>query len=224
MGAGLRIKKSFSRPSKVLVEGFKGLPVANIADMMNRTFCMNAAIKPVNEAPLLGVAFTVKTRPGDNLMLHKALDMAEPGDIIVVDASGDLTNSLMGELMVMWGEKKGIGGYVIDGAIRDYGALKNSDVPIYAAAVMPAGPYKDGPGEINFPISCGGVVVNPGDILVGDEDGVVVIRKEDAEAILKEAKAKNAAEQQIMKDIEELKWDRTWIDKALASKNCEFVD
>lgn len=224
MGAGLRIKRNFSRPSKDLVEGFRGIPVANIADMMNRTFCTNASIKPVNAAPLLGLAFTVKTRPGDNLLLHKALDMAEPGDVIVVDAGGDLTNSLMGELMVMWGKKRGIGGYVIDGAIRDYGTLKDSDVPMYAAGVMPAGPYKDGPGEINFPVSCGGVVVNPGDILVGDEDGIVVVRKEDAEAVLKEAKAKNAAEQKTMLDIEQMKWDRAWIDKVLVAKNCEFID
>lgn len=221
---GLRVKKNIVRPSKELIQSFAGLPVANIADMMNRMFCVDAKIRPMNAAPLVGPAFTIKARPGDNLLLHKALDLAQPGDILVVDAQGDMSNSIMGELMVMWAVKKGLGGFVIDGAIRDIGAIKNMDIPIYAAGLNPAGPYKDGPGEINFPVSCGGVVVNPGDILVGDEDGVVVIKPEDAPEILKKTQAKNQAEQQTMKDIEKLAWDRTWVDKALAERGCEYID
>lgn len=159
-----------------------------------------------------------------NLLLHKALDLAEPGDILVVDAQGDLSNSLMGELMVLWAKKRGLGGFVIDGAIRDVGALKKMDIPIYAAGITPAGPYKDGPGEINVPVSCGGVVINPGDILVGDEDGLVVIKPEDAPELLKKTKAKNLAEQKIMEDIDNMNWDRTWVDKALQERGCEYKD
>jgi RraA family protein len=221
---GLRIYTKINRPSKTLIEGFAGLPVSNIADMMNRMFCLDATIRPMNSAPLLGPAFTVKARAGDNLLLHKALDMAQPGDILAVDAQGDLSNSLFGELMALYAKKKGIGGVVIDGAIRDIAALKKMDIPIYAAGITPAGPYKDGPGEINSTISCGGVVINPGDILVGDEDSIVVIKQEDAPELLKKAKAKNLAEQKTMKDIEDLKWDRTWIDKALKERGCEFID
>lgn len=221
---GLRIKKTVNRPSKELVASFAGLPAANIGDMMNRTFCMNAKIRPINAAPLLGPAFTVKVRPGDNLLLHKALDMAQPGDILVVDAQGDMNNSIMGELMVLWAIKRNLGGFVIDGAIRDIGTLKNMDIPIYAAGITPAGPYKDGPGEINFPVCCGGVVVNPGDILVGDEDGIVVIRPEDAPELLTKTQAKNAAEQKTMAEIDNMAWDRTWVDKALAAQNCEYID
>jgi RraA family protein len=221
---GLRIYTKISRPSKALIEGFAGLPVSNIADMMNRMFCLDATIRPMNSAPLLGPAFTVKARAGDNLLLHKALDMAQPGDILVVDAQSDLSNSILGELMALWAKKRGIGGIVIDGAIRDIGALKKMDIPIYAAGITPAGPYKDGPGEINGSISCGGVVINPGDILVGDEDGVVVIKPEDAPELLKKAKAKYLAEQKTMKDIEDLKWDRAWIDKGLQDRGCEYID
>ncbi len=221
---GFRIRTKINRPAKELIAGFAGLPVANIADMMNRMFVIDAKIRPMNAAPLLGPAFTVKSRPGDNLLLHKALDMAQPGDIVVVDAGGDLSNSLIGELMMLWAKKKGLGGVIIDGAIRDVGTLKNMDIPVYAAGITPAGPYKDGPGEINYPITCGGVVINPGDILVGDEDGVVVIRPEDAPELLKKTQAKNLAEQKTMEEIENLAWDRTWIDKALAGRGCEYVD
>lgn len=215
---GLRIFPYINRPPKVLIEGFAGIPVANIADNMNRTSCIDAKIRPINEIPLLGPAFTVKVRPGDNLMLHRALDLAEPGDIIVVDAQGDLSNAIMGELMTLWAKKRGIGGFIIDGAIRDLGALKKMGLPIYAAGITPAGPYKDGPGEINVPISCGGVVVNPGDILVGDEDGIVVINPRDAEELLEKARAKSRAEIQTIKDIENLCWDRTWVERDLRAR------
>lgn len=221
---GLRVYKNIDRPSKELVESFRGLPVANIADNMNRMFCINAEIRPINSAPLLGTAFTIKSRPGDNLMLHKALDLAQPGDILVVDAQGDMSNSIMGELMVLWAIKRGLGGFVIDGAIRDYGTLKKLDIPIYAKGITPAGPYKDGPGEINVPVVCGGVVINPGDILVGDEDGLVVVKPADAAELVKKTIAKNQAEQRTMEEIEAMKWDRTWVDKALQERNCEYID
>jgi len=221
---GLRIYKNINRPHKELIESFKGLPVANIADTMNRMFCINAKIRPINDAPLLGSAFTIKGRPGDNLLLHKALDLAQPGDILVVDAQGDMSNSIMGELMVLWAKKRGLGGFVIDGAIRDVGTLKKMDIPIYAAGATPAGPYKDGPGEINVPIVCGGVVIHPGDILVGDEDGLVVVKPEDALEVLKKTIAKNQAEQKTMEEIEAMKWDRSWVDKALKERGCEYID
>ena len=221
---GLRIYNKIDRPSKELIESFAGLPVANIADMMNRMFCINARIRPMNAAPLLGPAFTIKCRPGDNLLLHKALDMAQPGDILIVDAQGDMSNSIMGELMVLWAIKRKLGGFIVDGAIRDIGSIKNMNIPVYAAGITPAGPYKDGPGEINVPVVCGGVVVHPGDIIVGDEDGVVVIRPEDAPELLKKTQAKNLAEQKTMIEIENMAWDRAWVDKALQERGCEYVD
>lgn len=220
---GLRIFMQINRPPKALIDGFAGIPVANIADNMNRMSCLDAKIRPINDVPLLGPAFTVRSRPGDNLMLHRALDLAEPGDIVVVDAQGDLTNSIMGELMALWGKRKGIGGFIIDGAIRDIGALKKMGIPIYAAGVTPAGPYKDGPGEINVPVACGGVVVHPGDILVGDEDGIVVINPRDGEMLLEKAKAKSRAELKTIEDIANLAWDRTWVEQALEKRGAVVV-
>ena len=188
---------------------------------MNRAFCMHPAIRPYNDNPLIGPAFTVKVRPGDNLFLHKALDLAAPGDIIVVDGQGDMSNALIGELMVLWAIKRGLGGIIVDGAIRDVTRLKTVSIPIYAAGVTPAGPYKEGPGEINFPVVCGGVVVNPGDIIVGDADGVVVIRPEDAHGVLEKANAKSRDEQQTLLDIENGAWARAWVDSTLAAKGCK---
>lgn len=220
---GMRIFPHINRPTAALIEGFAGLPVANIADNMNRMSCMDAKLRPLNDIPLLGPAFTVKSRPGDNLMLHKALDLAQPGDIVVVDAQGDLSNSIMGELMALWAKQRGLGGFIVDGAIRDVGALKKMGMPIYAAGVTPAGPYKDGPGEINVPVVCGGVVVHPGDILVGDEDGIVVINPRDAESLLEKSRAKSRKEQQDVAAITRMTWDRTWVDKALQERGVEIV-
>jgi RraA family protein len=219
---GLRINETIDRPQKSLIDAFKGLPVANIGDSVNRTFCMHPSIRPYNDNLLAGPAFTVKVRPGDNLMLHKALDLAAPGDIIVVDGQGDMSNALIGELMVLWAIKRGLGGIIIDGAIRDVTRLKTVSIPVYAAGVTPAGPYKEGPGEINFAVVCGGVVVNPGDIIVGDADGVVVIRPGDAANVLEKANAKSRDEQQTLRDIENGTWARGWVDSTLVAKGCEL--
>ena len=222
---GFRIYTKINRPSRELVEKFAGLPVANIADEMNRFGCMDARIKPLNGTPLLGTAFTVKARIGDNLMFHKALDMAQPGDVIVVDGRGDLANALTGEIMIRQALKKGLAGVVVDGAVRDTDALRQTDMAIYAAGITPQGPYKDGPGEINVPVCCGGVTVNPGDIIVGDGDGIVVISPRDAAAIAEKAKAKLQKEQAIFKAIEEGTHDRSmYSDEAFVKRGCEIID
>lgn len=192
---GFRIFTDFPRPDPELVQAFAGIPSSNIGDILNRLACMRPNIVPFNDKPLLGVAFTVKAAAGDNLMLHKALDLAKPGDIIVVDGEGENTHALMGEMMLDYAVKRGIGGFVIDGMVRDGNALRNAPIPFYAIGLTPQGPYKNGPGEINVPISCGGQVVFPGDILVGDEDGIVVIRPEYAAELAAEAAAKHAGEQ-----------------------------
>ena len=222
---GFRVKQSFTRPAPELVKQFEGIPVANIGDTMNRITCMNARMRPMNNAPLLGCAFTVKVRAGDNLLFHKAIDMAQPGDIIVIDAQNEQSYAIFGELMVMWLRRRGITGVVVDGCIRDTDAIsKMADISIYAAGITPNGPLKEGGGEINFPIMCGGIVVNPGDIIVGDSDGVVVINPADAEDVLAKAIAHNAKEAKTMIDIENLAWDRTWVDATLKAKGCEFIE
>ncbi len=221
---GFRIYTKIERPDRKLVEAFRGLPTPNIADNMNRFFCVDSAIKPMNKHHLLGTAFTVRSSTADNLLFHKALDMAQPGDVIVVEVRGDTINSVVGEIMMRYAMKRGIAGFLVDGAIRDFGGLQELDFPVYAKAVTPMGPYKDGPGEINVPVCCGGVIVNPGDIIVGDDDGVVVINPKDAPDILEKARATFAKESAIFKAIEEGTWDRSWVDKALKEKGCEFID
>ncbi len=221
---GFRIKRSFIRPDPALVESFRDIPVANIGDNMNRICCMNSRITPMNAAPLLGCAFTVKVRAGDNLMFHKAMDMAQPGDVIVIDAQNEQSYAITGELMIMWLRRRGVSGLIVDGCIRDIASVRNMDFPVYATGVTPNGPVKEGGGEINFPVMCGGQVVTPGDIVVGDADGVVVIDPADAPEVLQKAKAQNALEAQTMKDIENLSWTRSWVDAALQTKGCEFID
>lgn len=223
--AGCRVFLKIHRPEPKLVEEFRGLPVANIADEMNRFFCMDARIKPFNTKPLLGTAFTVKARVGDNLMLHKALELAQPGDVLIVDGQGSLANALIGEIMMTQAVANGISGVVIDGAIRDSEAMKDLDISVYAAGVQPKGPYKEGPGELNVPISCGGIVVNPGDIIVGDADGIVAINPQDAPVLLEKAKAKLANEQAIIKRIKEgLPREKPWLNKGLERLGCEIID
>ncbi|WP_018212106.1 RraA family protein [Desulfitobacterium hafniense] len=215
-GVGFRIYTNIKRPSQELVERFRGLPSSNIADNMGRLYCIGHQIRPLNEAPLLGVAFTVKAPQGDNLMFHRALDLAKPGDIIVVDGEGDLEHSLAGELMVRYAIKRGLGGFIVDGCMRDSDALAGLDFPIYARGITPQGPYKNGPGEINVPICCGGQVVMPGDILVGDRDGVVVIRPEDAEELAEVARRKFEKEQE---QIKENTFNKKWVADLLIKQN-----
>lgn len=201
MDIGNRIFTKIDRADRELVEKFAGWPSSNINDMMNRLFCMRENIQRIgkHEKQLLGTAFTVKVPDGDNVFIHKALDLAEDGDVLVVDGNGCTSRSLMGEIMFTYAQNKGIRGIIVDGAIRDSDSLDELDIPVYAAAVTPQGPYKNGPGEIGAPVSCGGQVVFPGDILVGDADGVVVIHKEEAEKLVEITKKKYEGEQVLLR-------------------------
>jgi RraA family protein len=222
---GFRIYTKINRPDQQLIENFRGLPVAVIADEMNRLGCMDARIKPLNRVPLLGVAFTVKVRAGDNLMVHRALDMALPGDVIVVDGQGDLSNAIAGENMMMWAQRRRLAGVIVDGAMRDLDALRTLELAVFAAGIQPKGPYKTGPGEINVPICCGGVVINPGDIIVGDEDGVVSIHPVDAPTVCKKAHARHQKESVTRQTIVDGSYDRSaYTEDALRKMGCEVID
>ncbi|MBR1457546.1 MAG: RraA family protein [Oscillospiraceae bacterium] len=190
---GCRIFTEIPRPDKELVERFRGLPVANIGDNMNRIYCVDPAIKSLNGRPLLGVAYTIHAPSGDNLFLHKALELAQPGDVIVIAAGGP-ERSYFGELMMMDAQNHGYAGVVVDGYARDLDGISKLDMPVYARGINPQGPYKNGPGEINVPIACGGQVVFPGDIVIGDEDGLIFVRPCDAEGILAKTVQQHAKE------------------------------
>lgn len=194
---GNRIFTEIKRAPKELVEAFRGLPSSNINDEMNRLYCMHDYIRLINpdtSVQLLGTAFTVKVPIGDNLFIHQALDMALPGDVIVIDGANGNNRSLAGEIMMRFAQYKGLAGIVADGCLRDSDALSKMKMPIYCSGITPQGPFKNGPGEINVPIACGGQVVIPGDIIVGDRDGIVVIHKEDAAMMAEVAHKKKAGE------------------------------
>lgn len=190
---------------------------------MGRIYSVHKDIKPYNKVPLLGTALTVKAPLGDNLMFHKALSMALPGDIIAVDGEGCIDHSLCGEIMMREAIKRGIAGFLIDGCIRDVEALETLPLSVYARGVQPKGPYKNGPGEINVPICIGGQVVMPGDILVGDADGVVVIRPGDLDDIYEKASKHHAMEEGKFKKIEQGILDKSWVDNSLTKQGCEII-
>ncbi len=224
MSVGNKIVYDFERPAKELVEQFRGMPVANIDDNMGRIAAVDSAIVPINSSPLLGTAFTIRMPQGDNLMFHKAMDMAQPGDVIMIDVGGSVDRAIFGELMATYCRARGIAGIVCDGAIRDRDGLsKMTDFAVYAKGVTPNGPYKNGPGEINTPVVIGGKLVNPGDIIVGDEDGVIIISPKDAEEVLAATRATMKKEAQIMKDIlEKGEYIRPWVDEKLKEIGCEM--
>lgn len=216
MATAIRIVMQFDRVSPDLVRRFAALPTANVSDNMLRITASGARIRPYHAGGVMaGPAFTVKSRPGDNLMLHKALDLAQPGDVVIVDAGGDIANSLFGELMAAHAEARKLGGIVLNGAIRDCASIRQSRFPVFAAGVTHRGPYKDGPGEINVPIAIDGMVVEPGDLLLGDDDGVVCVPKAAAEAIYAASKAKHESEEKMLAAIRAGTSDRTWVDERL---------
>ncbi|RUT28303.1 RraA family protein [Arsenicitalea aurantiaca] len=223
MPIGFRLFPRQGSIAPELVAQFRDIPVANVSDSMSRMSAAGPQIRKMHRSGvLIGPALTVKSRPGDNLMLHKALDMAAPGDVIVMDAGGDLTNALFGELMLAHALNRKIAGFVLNGAIRDADAIYETNLPVYAAGVTHRGPYKDGPGEINVPIAICGMVVKPGDLILGDSDGVVAIPANDAEDILVKARAKQRSEAQQMEAIKAQTNDRTWVDASLHRLGCDF--
>ena len=181
---GFRILKRARKVDARIVAQFREIPVANVSDSMHRMSAGGARLRPMHKGGrMAGPALTVKTRPGDNIMVHKALDLAEPGDVLVVDAGGDLTNAIIGEIMSGYGKARGLAGIVIDGAIRDADEIRASEFPVYAAGVTHRGPYKDGPGEINVPIAIDGMVIEPGDLVLGDGDGLLCVPFDHVDAV-----------------------------------------
>lgn len=201
-----------------LVALFAGLPTSIISDNLSR-MSGTVGLSPYHRrGSLLGVALTVRVRSGDNLLIHKALQLGRPGDVLVVDGEGSTDRALMGEIMKRVAQMRGFVGLVIDGAIRDSAAFKSDDFPCYARAVCHRGPYKDGPGEVNVPVSVGGMLVSPGDIVIGDDDGVVVVSPSEAKAVSEAARRKAAVEETTLGSIESRTYDDAWVDASLKTK------
>lgn len=206
------------------IQAFADIPVANVSDCMARLAAGGPRLRPMHKGGRLGgPALTVKCRPGDNLMIHKALDMAQPGDVVVVDAGGDLSNSLFGELMVSYAIQRKLGGVVLNGAVRDIDFIASGSFPIYAAGVTHRGPYKDGPGEINVPIAIDGMVIAPGDLVIGDADGLLCVPYDDLEQVLAASREKVALEHKTLSNINAGRHDTSWVDARLKALGCDPV-
>lgn len=219
-GPGFRIRSEIQRPERSLIDEFASFETPAISDLMNRLSTMHWEIHRLT-APgrrLLGPACTVKVFPGDNLMVHKSLDLARPGDVVVVDAAAATTHAVLGDLVATKARHRGIAGFVVDGLVRDIpGIIALGDMPVFARGVSPIGPLHRGPGEVNFPVSVGGIVVHPGDLIVGDDNGVTVVPREACRSLLERLRAQVGAEAAYLDAVQAGRFSNDWVDDLLSA-------
>lgn len=216
---GLRI---FTKVNRVPRERFKKLMevmTGNVCDGMDRFGAMDYQIKPVDPGmKCVGTAITVKARPCDNLIVYKALEISQPGDVIVIGIYNYTASSTWGDLTSLIGKEKGLAGMVTDGLVRDIFGIKEIGLPVFSRGSIPTSPFKDGPGEVNVPITCGGIFVRPGDIIFGDVDGVVVIPQENVDQVVRRAFEIAAEEAKKVKDIKSGHLIPDWVERSLKEK------
>lgn len=221
MYKAIRKNPPATQAGEALLEALKGIPVSALSDSMHRNIG-TVGLQPYQrpgKKTMAGTAVTMRSRGGDNLTYLRALDFCRPGDVLVVDAGGDLNNAVVGGILSFYAASVGVAGLVIDGAIRDVAEIRERDFPVYARSVTHRGPYKDGPGEINVPVSVGGMVVNPGDIVVGDQDGLLAIPQIDAGEVIEKARAVLEAEAETIRAMKEGRWNRAFVDALEARCN-----
>ncbi|MGE5756003.1 MAG: glycosyltransferase, partial [Planctomycetaceae bacterium] len=224
-GPGFRVRLDFTRLDPALMGQFRGFATPDISDLLNRLYAMDPGIRCLTgpHHRLCGPACTVKVFPGDNLMVHKALDVARPGDIVVVDAGRSMQNAVLGDLISTKARHRRIAGFVIDGLVRDLPSILPLDFPIFARGTTPIGPLHRGPGEINYPICCGGTVINPGDLIVADAAGVVVVPKEIAAELLERLTLHREANEAYFEAVHRGEFSNQWVDHALADQGCPII-
>lgn len=223
--SAFRIFPGVPRPDRHLLARFEGVPTGNLCDAMDRFGAFDRRIRPLDPSlRMCGPAMTVRTRPGDNLVLYKALDVARPGDVLVVATHDYLAGSTFGDLVALIAKKKGVAGIVCDGLCRDAAGIRALALPVYVRGTSPSSPFKEGPGEINAPISCGGVAVCPGDLIAGDEDGVVVVPRRDLKAVAGRLEGIRKKEEKIRADIEAGRLIPPELSAALEARGVERVD
>jgi regulator of RNase E activity RraA len=223
-GPGFRVRAEIERCAADVVAGLSEFPTPAISDVMNRLYTMVSEIRcqTAPGPPLAGPACTVKVYPGDNLMVHKSLDIARPGDVVVVDSSASPLGAVLGDLVSTKARHRGIAGFVVDGLIRDLPGIQAlGDFPVFARGVTPIGPLHRGPGEINHPISAGGIVVHPGDAVIADRNGVVVVPQDDAESVLERLRTRAAIEADYTAAVATGDFSNAWVDEELARGGIE---
>ena len=206
-------------PAELGIHALRGIPTSVISDVLGRTLVANG-ILPINRAPIsvCGSAFTIKVHRADNLMVHKALQMVGPGDVMVIDAEGDTDCAVVGEILMTVAKSRGVLGIVVDGAVRDIDGFDEQGFPCWAKGVSLRGPLKDGPGTINTTIPIGGMVVNPGDIILGDRDGVIAVPPSLAIEAARLGHEKIKQEQETLKKIAAGQYATPWVDELLKKK------
>jgi len=222
---GFRYATDFERPPAEVIAGFEkliqqtGCLTGNVGDCIGRDAAMHGEIRNLGQGmKVVGPVLSVKAPPTDNLMIHKALTLARPGDVIVIDGGGYTSHALLGVLIVHTAMAVGVAGIIVDGGVRDAAEIRELGFPLFTRGINPNGPSKEGPGEINFPISCGGKIVHPGDIIVGDDDGVVVVPRGLAGGALKEVQAVIQREANRVKEIKSGIITRPGLDEILKAK------
>ncbi|MGQ0574887.1 MAG: RraA family protein [Pseudonocardia sp.] len=219
-GPGFRIRLDFPRLDHDTVQGFAPFGTPDISDLLNRLYAIDPLIACLSGGAVVGLACTVRTYPGDNLMVHKALDVAHAGDVVVINAGVGRSNAVLGDIISTKARHRGIAGFVVDGLIRDLPDIRPLDFPVYARGTTPMGPLHRGPGEINFPVACGGVVVNPGDVIVADDAGVVVVPQGIAKDLLERLRAKAEAGAAYIDAVQRGEFSNAWVDTQLAAQGC----
>src|SRR5258705_5206008 len=221
-GPGFRIRFEVKRLEPGFMQKFAEFQSPDVSDLLNRLYAVDPSISCLTGSHhrLCGPACTVKVFPGDNLMVHKSLDVAKPGDIVVIDAHGSPMNAVLGDLISTKAKHRGIAGFIVDGYVRDLPDLIELDYPVFARGATPIGPLHRGPGEINFPICCGGVVVNPGDLIVADAAGVIVVPREIAAELLERLELHRETNQSYFEAVRRGEFSNQWGDRLLAEQNC----
>ena len=217
------INCQIDRLSSDIVSQYTDLAVADICDALGRNAALPAALKPFNTTRMVGTAYTVNLPASENLLLYYAVDNARPGDVLVVACAGYTERAVAGEIVAALAKARGLAGFVIDGAVRDAEALRQTDFPVYARAVSPNGPYKDACGEINVPVSMGNVVIQPGDLIVADADGIVAIRRQEAASVAEQARKITQAGLEKLRSIEKKSsMDMAWLYEKLSKTCCDI--
>ncbi len=222
-GPGFRVRVEYPRLDARSCERFLKFEVPDISDALNRLYALDSAIRCQNARPLslCGSVCTVRVFPGDNLMVHKALEIAKPGDIIVVDAFGERsTNAVLGDLICAKAQHCGIAGFIVDGLVRDMPAIDALNFPVFARGRTAVGPLHRGPGEINYPVSCGGVVVNPGDVVVADEAGIVIVPLAHVEELLQRLEAHREQLASYLAAVMQGDFSNEWVSEMLLASKC----
>ena len=224
-GPGFRVKLNSTRPDPALIEQVRDFATPDISDLLNRLYAMDPGIRCLTGGHhrLCGPACTVKVFPGDNLMVHKSLDVARPGDIVVVDAGGSTSNAVLGDLISTKAKHRRIAGFVVDGLIRDLPSIRPLDFPVFARGTTPIGPLHRGPGEINYPICCGGIVINPGDLIVADAAGIIVVPLEIAAELLHRLQLHHEANMAYVDAVRGGNFSNQWVDHLLEEQGCSII-